>query len=258
MPTKSQFSWYAFILLYCGPIWFAFLLLGLLLIILPHGWQYTCEYTGTIEPGPTYSSLFLALPALARPLYGNPTTRIYGLATAAVSFTYWGTACSPAYALDVILVAYFPLFLWESLAIKEERYKIAFAVCALLVTPLLFVYGHNTPSKTPFTTHDALLVTAPFAIVAIAITKVYKWQKVTEKEVCAVALAVTAAVLLALRTKNHINKSASVAAFGTTTWGHICAGLALYVASVDTDLYMTSLRPLCTQQYTKVTENSEN
>lgn len=250
MPPTTHFSWHAFLVVYCGPIILAFVLLGILLLALPHGWQFVCEYTGTIAPGPTYSSLFLALPAAARPPYGNPTSRMYGLALAVASFVFWGTGCSAAYALDVILVVYFPLFLWESLALNQPCYKGMFAACALVATFPLYAYARSQPTNTLFSTDNGLLVTGAVACAALALDKAATWRYSKEwrwkKDAWALAFAGTAAVLLSFRSMNRVNTTVTDAAFGTTTWGHACAGIALYVASVDTDVYMaTPRKPLC-------------
>lgn len=247
--TSLTFNSHAFAVLYCGPVWFFFILLALLFAVVPDGWNYACNIAHAIEAGPTYSSVFLALPALARPPYGNPTTRIYGLATAIASFMYWGTDCDSAHSFDVIAVAYFPLFLWEALAVKQIKYKFVFMVSALFTTPILYVYSQRRPFKTPFSTYDSLMVTGPAAAIAIATNLAYMrylnelhWKK----DAATVALAGAAAGLLVLRTNEYIERDTAVKAFGTTAWGHILAGMALYVASVNTDIFMKiPIRPMC-------------
>lgn len=230
MEGTAYIDWRAFALRYCGPIVLMFAPLLILLLALPEGWKCSCNTNYVVESGPTYSSVFLALPAFAWPRYGNLVTRVYSIVTAVASFVYWATLCNVAHGLDVIMVAFFPLFLWEALAFKQALYKYAFALCALGVLIGLSVFAYNRPYGTPFAAYEGLWVTVPVAIGLLAANIIYvRWKTKAwrfKKEVAAAALAGIAGGLLSLRTHS------------STTWGHIYAGLALYVASVNTDLYM--------------------
>ena len=225
-----RIDWRAFVVTYCGPIVFMFGLTIILFLALPKGWTCACDKDYAVELGPTYSSVFLALPALAKPHYGNLTTRVFGFLTAVASFVYWGTLCNVAHGLDVILVTFFPLFIWEALAVKRPLFKYVFALCALGALIGLSVYSYDKSYGTPFSSDDGLWVTVPVALGLLTANIIYvRWQRKAwrwKKELAAATLAGVAGGLLSFRRQS------------TITWGHVCAGLALYVASVDTDVYM--------------------
>lgn len=235
--TNLQFDKKKFVVRYVLPILVSFGAFTLLFAVLPSGWPYMCNKEYKIEAGPTYSSVMLALPLFAWPGYGKLSTRFYGTCLAAASFSWWGTHCPTAHALDVISAAYYPLFLWEALTVENVGIKVAFLAGVGITTPIFYFSAMSMPHDVPFNLRNALFVTGSFSgvLIALNVSMTKRWKK----ELATVVLAGIAGALLVLRWGKHIDEESAVQNFSTTTWGHVIAGIALYVASVNTDVFMS-------------------